>query len=675
MLKSNSMHCRGKLFGFTTGFVGVFSTPNQAQLGARTHERCRALLLRPRARSRSRVWIRVQAMDSPGETMGDTQGSRKKPGEQGIFPVVAPREDIGRYFVGERRILDERTARYPLRSTLEEVLAGITTALALLPAAASCALATGVTPLAGLISTGVLCAITAALGGRPGMISGTSAALIILQAPLLQQHGAAAVAVAVVLSGVLQILFGYYRLGKFVRLISYPTFLGFIGGIAVLTTLSQGYAFQVPPGMASNAGSIWLQGVMLRTAVVVALLAAGAAHVWPLIINRLERHGPDNARSWRHRLARVLRWLPSPLAGVLVASIYAEVTQAPVRRLGDFLRDSLATSSAVGLSWAALPTSPLVWLAIVRVAFGLALIGLLESLLTMTFIDEVTESRGSTRRECLAVGVGNVVAGIFGGIGGCGLLGQSLLNTKSGGRGRLSGLTAALCLLLLARHPSGLLIRIPVPAIASLMVLVALGSFEWASFRLFRAIPLADSLTIAGVALVTVATRNVALSVLSGVVFSALVFAYKASRRIASHAFISTEEKTRGWRGYRIEGPLFFGTAEQFGRLFDPARDRAEGHQHVIIDFSGSRIWDATALEALDSLARQYKNNGIRLHLCGLSRDSARLLREARAYIDESMTNESALYLYERVAADYPSNDSAEVEHELFAKRESGESA
>jgi SulP family sulfate permease len=586
---------------------------------------------------------------------------------------VAPREDIGRYFVGERRILDERTARYPLRSTAEEVLAGMTTALALLPAAASCALATGVTPLAGIVASGVMCAITAAVGGRPGMISGTSAALVILQAPLVRQYGAAAVAAAVVLSGILQLLFGYYRLGKFVRLISYPTFLGFVGGIAILTASSQKYAFQVPPGMVSDTGAVWLQGSMLRAAVLVALLAAAVAHVWPLVIDELEKRSSNKAHSWRHRFAQLLRWLPSPLAGMLVASIYAEVTRAPVRRLGDFLRDNLATTSTIGLSWTTLPSSPLAWMAIVQVAFGLALIGLLESLLTMTFIDEVTESRGSTRRECLALGGGNILAGVFGGVGGCGLLGQSLLNTKSGGRGRLSGLTAALCLLILAKNPSGLLARIPVPAIASLMVLVALGSFEWASFRLFRAIPLADSLTIAGVGIVTVATRNVAVAVLSGVVFSALVFAYKASRRIAAHTFLSDEEKTRGWRGYRIEGPLFFGTAEQFSRLFDPVRDRAEGHQHVIIDFSGSRIWDATALEALDSLARLYKNHGIRLHLWGLSRDSARLLREARAYIDESVTNESALYLYERVAADYPSNDSAEVEHELFAKRESGE--
>jgi SulP family sulfate permease len=645
----------------------------------RNRSQCNSLVVpgfRARRRTRCGALARVRGTGSAPEGTPDAEARhRPKPGERGLFPLVAPREDIGRYFVGERRILDERTARYPLRSTVEEVLAGITVAIALLPAAASCALATGVPPLAGIVSTGLLCAITAALGGRPGMISGTSAALIILQAPLYQQYGAAAVAAAVVLSGILQLLFGIYRLGKFVRLISYPTFLGFISGIAILTATSQVYAFQLPAGTGLSPGAPWLQGNMLRAALIVAALAAGVAHVWPLIIQRLERRRPDSTHRWQHRLAELLRWLPSPLAGILVASIYAEVTQAPVRRLGDFLRDTLAQSGAIGVSWAALPSTPLAWMAILSTALGLAFIGLLESLLTMTLVDEVTESRGSTRRECLALGAGNIAAGLFGGVGGCGLLGQSLLNTKSGGRGRLSGLTAALCLLVLARNPSGLMIRIPVPAIASLMVLVALGSFEWASLRLFRAIPLADSLTIVSVALMTVATRNVALAVLFGVVFSALVFAYKASRRITAQSFISEDEQTRGWRGYRIDGPLFFGTAERFSRLFDPARDRAEGHEHVIIDFSGSRIWDATALEALDSLARQYRSYGIRLHLWGLSRDSARLLREARAYIDESVTNENALYLYERVVADYPTNDSLEVEYELFAKRESGNAA
>ncbi|KAK4537493.1 hypothetical protein CDCA_CDCA12G3518 [Cyanidium caldarium] len=616
--------------------------------------------------SQPNLWSRVRAL---------------KPGERGTFPLLAPREEIGRYFVGERRILDERTARYPFRSTVEELLAGGTVAVALLPTSMAYALALGLHPMVGVTATACMAAVAGALGGRPGMISGASGALLVTLVPVARQCGPAGMAAAVIGAGVLQVLFGYFRLGKFIRLISYPTFLGFVCGMAALIAQNQLYAFRVlnaaettladsAAGTGAAAAATWLRGVPLAQALVVAAVAALVTHFWPHAVNRVEQ-----ALGKATRLTDALRLLPSPLVGMAVATAVARAAHLSLRTVGDTLRQwSVSTPLAAAAAAASRPASLSVAHApmLLGAAVALALIGLLESLLTMSVVDEITQSRGSTRRECIAQGLGNGVVGALSGIGGCALLGASVLNMKAGGRGRLSALTAALLLWLSTRGALGAFYSVPVAAIAGVMLLVAVGTFEWSAFRWLPNIPRADAINLVGVAAVTVFTRNVAVAVLAGVLFSALVFAYKASRRISVQTYLSQEPDSAGWKGYRVEGPLFFGTADRFGRLFAPEQDRRDGHSHVIIDLAESRIWDASALEALDSLAKRYKALNIKLHLRHVSMDSARLLQEARDNIDDNVVAESGTYYFERVMADYPANDSREVEHELrrMEKRE-----
>ena len=635
----------------------------------RTRQFSRSTPLRlPNRRRRLHLYNSTAESDGPQPNLWSRMRALK-PGERGTFPVLAPREEIGRYFVGERRILDERTARYPFRSTVEELLAGGTVAAALLPTSMAYALALGLHPMAGVTATACMAAVAGALGGRPGMISGVSGALLVALVPVARQCGPAGMAAAAIGAGVLQVLFGYFRLGKFIRLISYPTFLGFVCGMAVLIAQKQLYAFRmlnaagtISTDGAAVATAAWLRGAPLTQALVVAAVAALVTHFWPHAVNRVEQ-----ALGKATRLTDALRLLPSPLMGMAVATAVARAAHLSLRTIGDTLRQWSVSTPLAAAAAASRPASLSVAHApmLLGAAVALALIGLLESLLTMSVVDEITQSRGSTRRECIAQGLGNGVTGALSGVGGCALLGASVLNMKAGGRGRLSALTAALLLWLSTRGALGALHSVPVAAIAGVMLLVAVGTFEWSALRWLPNIPRADAINLVGVAAVTVLTRNVAVAVLAGVLFSALVFAYKASRRISVQTYLSQEPDSAGWKGYRVEGPLFFGTADRFGRLFAPEQDRRDGHSHVIIDLAESRIWDASALEALDSLAKRYKALNIKLHLRHVSMDSARLLQEARDNIDDNVVAESGTYYFERVMADYPANDSREVEHEL----------
>ncbi|PCH62761.1 MAG: sodium-independent anion transporter [Gammaproteobacteria bacterium] len=478
-----------------------------------------------------------------------------------------------------------------------DVLSGLTVALALVPEAVAFAFVAGVEPLVGLYAAFLVGLITAVIGGRPGMISGATGALAVVMVALVAQHGVQYLFATVVLMGTFQILAGTFHLGKFIRMVPHPVMLGFVNGLALVIFLAQLKSFKVED---SNGIEQWLTGNPLWTMLALVGLTMFISQFLP----------------------KLTKAVPSSLAAILVVSLLAIGLDLDIRSVGDI------ASIAGGFPEFSIPTVPLNWETLVIIApyaFILALIGLIESLLTLTLIDEMTETTGRPNKECVAQGVANTVTGFFGGMGGCAMIGQSMININSGGRGRLSGLSAALFLLFFILVASPLIEVIPIAALTGVMFMVVLGTFEWASFRLLGRIPLSDTLIGISVAVITVFT-DLAIAVIVGIIISALVFAWQH----AKHIYINSSVNEQGSMEHELNGPLFFGSVRNFAELFDPK----SGPNDVILDFKNSRVYDHSAIEAIDNLAERYIKAGKKLHLRHLSDECKLLLKNAESLIE-----------------------------------------
>ncbi len=505
-----------------------------------------------------------------------------------------------------------------------DVLSGLTVALALVPEAVAFAFVAGVEPLVGLYAAFMVGLITACIGGRPGMISGATGALAVVMVALVADHGVEYLFATVVLMGILQIGAGVMKLGKFIRMVPHPVMLGFVNGLAIVIFLAQLGQF----GVAGEPG--WLHGTFMEGSILDVAWLEGAQLNMLLGLVCL-------TMAIIYFLPRITRALPSSLVAIVVVSLLVLGLDLDTRVVGDI------ASIKGGLPSFHIPSVPFNWdtfFIILPYAVILAAIGLIESLLTLRLVDEITESRGRGNRECVGQGVANTVTGFFGGMGGCAMIGQSMINVNSGGRGRLSGISAALFLLLFILVASSLIEQIPLAALIGVMFIVVIGTFEWSSFRVLRKVPRTDAMVLVLVSGVTVAT-DLAVAVVVGVIVSALVFAWEHAKYIR----IETREDHKGSTVYGVTGPLFFGSVTSFLEHFDPAQDNDD----VVIDFARSRVADHSGLEAIDTLAERYLNAGKTLHLVHLSADCRRVLRKAGSLVEVNVIEDPRYFVADDV--------------------------
>lgn len=479
-----------------------------------------------------------------------------------------------------------------------EVLSGLTVALALVPEAVAFSLIAGLSPLIGLYAAFVMGLVTSILGGRPGMISGATGAVAVVLVALVITHGQEYVFATVILAGIFQILAGVFKLGKFIRLVPQSVMYGFVNGLAIVIFMAQLVQFKTTD---ADGNLQWLQGSQLW-------LMLGLVFLTMFII-------------WG--LPKITKAIPASLTAIIVVSVIVIGAGIDTKTVGDI------ASIKGGFPPFHIPAVPFNFETL-QVIFPYALIvagvGLIESLLTLNLIDEITCTRGRGNKECVAQGAANITSGFFFGMGGCAMIGQSLINISSGARARLSGIVAAVMLLVFIMFGAGLIERLPMAALTGVMIMVSIGTFEWASLRTYGKMPLHDVLIIAIVALVTVFLHNLALAVLIGVVIAALVFAWENAKRIRARKY--TDDK--GVKHYEIYGPLFFGSVSAFNEKFDVQRDP----QEVIIDFAESRVADMSGIEALNRLTERYRTAGKLLHLRHLSADCRQLLKNAEEIID-----------------------------------------
>lgn len=498
--------------------------------------------------------------------------------------------------------------KFSKNSVKNDILSGLTVSLALVPEAVAFAFVAGVPPMVGLYAAFMVGIITAIFGGRPGMISGATGAMAVVMVSLVSEHGIQYLFAAVLLAGLFQVLFGVFHLGKFIRMVPHSVMIGFVNGLAIVIFLAQLGQFKVK----NAAGDYeWLQGSALYVMLGLILLTMAIIHFLP----------------------KVTTAVPSTLVGIVVVTLLVYFVPAlDTRTVVDFLRSMSGDANATiagNLPSFALPAVPFslqTFHIIVPYALILAAIGLIESLLTLTVVDEMTGTRGRANKECIAQGASNMVNGVFGGMGGCAMIGQSMININSGGRGRLSGISAALGLLAFILFASGLIEMVPLAALVGVMFIVVLGTFEWASFKMMANVPKKDAFVIVLVSAVTVVT-DLAIAVFVGVIVSALVFAWEHARHI--HAEKTTNED-KSEKTYIITGPLFFGSTSNFLEMFDIKDDP----HHVIVDFARSRVADQSAIEAISTLTDRYTREGKKLHIRHLSRDCRKLLNKAGVLVE-----------------------------------------
>jgi SulP family sulfate permease len=475
-----------------------------------------------------------------------------------------------------------------------EILSGLTVALALVPEAVAFALIAGLSPLTGLYAAFVMGLVTSILGGRPGMISGATGAVAVVLVSLVQDFGVEYVFATVILAGILQLLAGLLKLGKLMRLVPHPVIFGFVNGLAIVIFSAQLVHFQ-------DANGHWLSGTALYS--ILALVFLTMLIIWGL--------------------PRLSKAIPASLVSILTIFGLVTVFNIDTKTVGDIasIKGSFPPFH--------LPSVPLKWetlMIILPYSAIVAGVGLIESLLTLNIVDEITESRGRGNKEAIAQGIANISSGLFSGMGGCAMIGQSLINVSNGARARLSGIVASIMLLVFVMFGSSLIEQVPIAALAGLMIMVSIGTFEWASIRTVNKMPKSDVLVMVLVTLVTVVLHNLALAVLVGVIISALVFSWDNAKRIRARKSIDEN----GIKHYEIYGPLFFGSVAGFHEKFDVHNDP----QEVIIDFFESRIVDMSAIEAVNKVTERYKKAGKTVHLKHLSPDCRNLLNNADQIID-----------------------------------------
>ena len=481
-----------------------------------------------------------------------------------------------------------------------EILAGITVAMTMMPESLSFAILAGFPPLVGLYAAFIMGLVTAIFGGRPGLISGGAGATVVVLIALMQTHGIEYVFATVALAGVIQITIGLFKLAKFVRLVPQPVMYGFVNGLAVIIFMSQ--LTQFKESAAPGAG--WLTGTPLYI-----MLALVAVTILIIVV-----------------FPRISKAVPASL--VAIVCIFGIVLGFGIetKTVSDI------ASVAGGFPPFHIPAIPFNFesLSIIApYALVMAAVGLTEGLLTLNLVDEITGTKGNGNRESMAQGTANILNGFFFGMGGCPMIAQTLVNLSAGARARLSGIIASLTILCVILFGAPIIGRLPMAALTGVMIMVAIGTFEWASFRIINKMPKQDIFVGVLVAVITIFLHNLALAVLIGVIISALVFAWESAKRIRAKKYTDAN----GFKHYEIYGPLFFASVSAFNEKFDVAGDPAE----VIIDFKDSRIADMSAIEAVNKLTERYRIAGKRLHLKHLSEDCRKLLENAQAVIDVNL--------------------------------------
>ena len=475
-----------------------------------------------------------------------------------------------------------------------EILSGLTVAMALVPEAVAFALIAGLSPLTGLYSAFVMGIVAAVFGGRPGMISGATGAVAVVIVSLAISHGKEYVFASVSLAGIIQALAGFFKLGKLMRLVPHPVIFGFVNGLAIIIFMSQLERFK-------DVSGAWLNGTSLY--ILLGLVALTMLIIWGL--------------------PKLTKVIPASLTAILVIFGIVWGFGIDTKTVGDM------ASIQGGFPPFHIPNIPLnmaTFILILPYSVIVAGVGLIESLLTLNIIDEITETRGRGNKEAIAQGMANMLSGVFSGMGGCAMLGQSLINISSGARARLSGIVAAIGLLVIVMFGAALIEQLPMAALTGLMIMVAIGTFEWASLRTFNKMPKSDIFVMVTVTLVTIFLHNLALAVVVGVIIAALVFAWDNAKRIRARKFIDEN----GVKHYEILGPLFFGSVTAFNEKFEIFDDPDE----VIIDFKESRIVDMSAIEALNKITERYLKVGKKVHLKFLSNDCQKLLKNADKLIE-----------------------------------------
>jgi SulP family sulfate permease len=491
-------------------------------------------------------------------------------------------------------------------SAKNDILSGLTVALALVPEAVAFAFVAGVDPMIGLYAAFIVGLVTSIFGGRPGMISGATGAMAVVMVSLVADHGVQYLFAAIMLAGAIQIAAGLLKLGKFIRIVPHPVMIGFVNGLAIVIFLAQLGQFKAPD---VNGVLTWLPTPEL-------MLMLGLVAVTMGII---------------HFLPKITTAVPSSLVAIVFVTLVVQILGLETQTVVDFLRAMSGDASATlagtlpSFSVPAVPFDLETLQIILPYAIILAAIGLIESLLTLTVLDEMTNTRGQSNRECVGQGMANMTCSVFGAMGGCAMIGQSMINVNSGGRGRLSGIVAALALLFFILFASSLIEMIPLAALIGVMFMVVIGTFEWATFKLARRVPKKDFFVIVLVTVVTVLT-DLAIAVLVGVIVSALMFAWDH----AKHIYTSSSINEEGSKVYRIHGPIFFGSAANFLELFDSENDPID----VIVDFADSRVTDHSAIEAIETIAERYSSKGKTLHLRHLSPDCRALLHKAGSLVE-----------------------------------------
>ena len=494
--------------------------------------------------------------------------------------------------------------KYAPMNAKNDILSGLTVALALVPEAVAFALLAGVAPLVGLYAAFTIGLVTAIVGGRPGMISGATGAIAVVIGTLVAVHGVEYLFAAVVLTGFIQIAFGILKLGKFIRLVPHPVFLGFVNGIAIVIFIGQIKQFKVD--------GAWITGEPLM--IMLAIIAVTMAIIY--------------------YLPRFTKAIPEILVAVIVGSLAVIWLGLDTRTVGD------VASIKGGWPEFHMPDVPLNFETLQIVfpyALTMALVGLIESLLTLNLVDDLTETTGQPNRESIGQGVANTVTGFFGGMGGCAMVGQSIINIKSGGRSRLSGVVAALALLAFILYLSEYIEMIPIAVLVGVMFMVVIGTFEWCTVRLFGKVPTLDIITGISVAVITVLTDNLALAVIIGVVLSALSFAWESASKI--HA--DKRQNDNGDTIYAIHGTLFFASKDRFQELFNPKDDTDD----VYVDFGDSKVLDHSAIQAIDKLAMRYKRVGKTLHLQHLSPECRLLLKTAKNLVEVNVLEDPTYHV------------------------------
>jgi SulP family sulfate permease len=463
-----------------------------------------------------------------------------------------------------------------------DILSGIVVALALIPEAIAFSIIAGVDPMVGLYASFCIAVVIAFVGGRPGMISAATGAMALVMVTLVAEHGLQYLLAATILTGIIQIILGVLKMGRLMKFIPRSVMVGFVNALAILIFMAQ---------LPHFVGESW---------VMYAMVAGSLAIIYIL--------------------PRFTKVVPSPLVAIIVMTVFAIMSGVSVRTVGDM---GELTQALPLFLIPQIPFNLETLQIILPYSFALALVGLLESLLTAQIVDDMTDTESDKNKEARGQGMANIVAGFFGGMAGCAMIGQSVINVKSGGRGRLSTLVAGVFLMILILLLNNILVQIPMAALVGVMIMVSIGTFDWSSLRKLHIMPVTDSTVMIVTVVTVVLTHDLSKGVLAGVLLSAIFFAAKISK-----VQVETKLDERNNKTYSVKGQLFFASVSDLISNFDFKEDV----EKVVIDFSYAHLWDDSAVGAVDKIVLKYKQNGTEVSIVGLNKDSSTLVKKLAVY-------------------------------------------